>query len=416
MFFSASWCRLAFATLSATVTGALLACAGESGEPGPIATSPLGNPSRDGSSEASAPDAQNQQDAAFDAGMPNVDAKSDATTPAGPLVMLVGSGDGVVRAFAVDDRTGVVTPRGEVRTGGSPSFLAVRTSPVRVYGVDESRDRVFSYTFNTSQGTFAQLGQPRPSSGRGPTHLSIDTKAENILVANYTEGNFAVIALEPDGSIGNLRGMQASGEKSHVALTNPSGGFAYVASLGTDRIAQYKYTQGLLNPLSPNAAVLPAGTGPRHLAFRGDEKFAYSVNELKSSVTAFQFDVSTGQLSPRATLSALPADFVGANTGAEIFVHPSGRFVYSSNRGHDSIAMFASDPATGALTALGHAKTEGRTPRSFAVDPDGVWLVVANQKSETLKLFRIHEQTGILMPISGTVTAPSPTFVGLYRL
>jgi 6-phosphogluconolactonase len=417
MLFSSSRHRFAFATLGATVTCVLLACAGESGEPGPVAPSPTGSPTTDGSSEASASDAQSPEDAAFDASTgPNVDAKSDAITPSAPLTMLVGSGDGVVRAFAVDEATGAVTPRGEIRTGGSPSFLAVKKNPARVYGVDESRDRVFSYSFNPVQGTFAQLGQPRPSGGRGPTHLSLDAKAEHVLVANYTEGNFAVFALEPDGSIGNVRGTQASGEKSHIALTNPSGGFAYVASLGTDRIAQYKYMQGALIPLSPTAAVLPAGGGPRHLAFRDDEKFAYSVNELTSSVTTFQFDVSTGQLSPRATLSALPAGFMGANTGAEIFVHPTGRFVYSSNRGHDSIAMFASDQATGALTALGHVKTEGRTPRSFAVDPDGAWLVAANQKSDTLKLYRINVQTGVLMPIGGTVTAPSPTFVGLYRL
>jgi 6-phosphogluconolactonase len=180
-----------------------------------------------------------------------------------------------------------------------------------------------------------------------------------------------------------------------------------------DKLLVYRFdaSNGSLTPNDPPTADLPPGEGPRHVAFKPDNKFAYSVNELKSTVTAFSFDSGKGVLKPFQTISTLPKDFTGENDTAEIHVHPNGKFVYASNRGHDSIAQFSIDAKTGQLALVHHFSIQGKTPRDFELDPTGTHLLVAGQDSNNVVVFRISSATGELSPTGQTVDVPAP--VGL---
>ena len=186
-----------------------------------------------------------------------------------------------------------------------------------------------------------------------------------------------------------------------------------MADLGLDKVMVYRFDPagGKLLPHDPPAACVAPGAGPRHLAFHPAGRFAYVINEMASTVTAFAYDAPRGVLTEDQTLSTLPPGFHGRSWTAEVRVHPSGRFLYGSNRGHDSIAVFAIDAQTGRLTVIAHEPTQGRTPRHFAIAPTGDWLLAANQDSDTLVVFRIDLQTGRLTPTGSQATAPSPVCV-----
>ncbi len=337
----------------------------------------------------------------------------------GALYTFTGSGDGRIRVYAVDEATGAWTAKGSVAAGGSPSFLAMNVAKARLYAVDESGGNVLAFSFDAKAGTLAALGSPVSSQGAGPTHLSLDPSGKWVLVANYTAGSTAVIPVQADGSLGAATDVKSPGQKAHLAIANPSGGYAFVPCLGSNIVAQFTLdgAQGKLVPNTPPSVSPPAGAGPRHLAFVPGEKLAFGINELQSTITGYSFDKTTGRLGVLQTVSSLPAGFGNANTGAEIAVHPGGGFVYASNRGHDSIATFAIDGATGALTLVGHEPTGGQTPRSFAVDPGGKYLFAANQNSGTVTGFRLDAVSGKPVPLGGAPNAvPSPTFVGAWRV
>ncbi len=189
--------------------------------------------------------------------------------------------------------------------------------------------------------------------------------------------------------------------------------FAFVADLGADKVMIYRFdpAKGTLTPNDPPSVAIEPGSGPRHFAFHPSGNFAYVINELASTITALAYDAARGTLKPIGTVSTLPRDFQGENTTAEVRVHPSGKFVYGSNRGHDSIAMFAVDPATGTLTPMGHQGTGGKTPRNFNIESDGKFLLAANQDSGTINVFRIDAQTGKLEPTSHSVEIPKPVCI-----
>jgi 6-phosphogluconolactonase len=240
-----------------------------------------------------------------------------------------------------------------------------------------------------------------------------------VLVANYTAGSTAVFPILPNGSLGAATDVKSPGTNAHLAITNPSGGFVFVPCLGSNFIAQYTFdaTQGKLAPNAPATVSPPPASGPRHLAFHPNEKFAYGINETASTMSAYGFDVGTGRLTLIQTLSTIPSNFASPNTGAEVAMNPSGGFVYGSNRGHDSIVTFAVNAATGQLTLVGHEPTGGKTPRSFAVDPAGTFLFAANQASGTVSGFRLDPGTGKPVPLPGPANmVPSPTFVGAWRV
>ena len=198
-----------------------------------------------------------------------------------------------------------------------------------------------------------------------------------------------------------------------MVTLSPDNRFALVADLGLDRVFSYRIdpAKGGLTPNDPPFVTLAAGSGPRHVAFRPDAKFVYSLNELLSTVTTFRYDASRGSLKELQTLSTLPKDWSGSNSTAEIVVHPNARFVYASNRGDDSIVIFRIDSSRGTLTFVDRTPTQGKTPRNFAIDPSGTFLLAANQDSGSIVTFRIDPQTGRLTSTGDMLEVPSPVCI-----
>ena len=228
-----------------------------------------------------------------------------------------------------------------------------------------------------------------------------------MLVANYGGGSVAAFPLGSDGALSRVGSFiqhqgssvdpkRQTGPHGHCINPSPDNRFALACDLGLDKVLIYRLdpAQGKLIPHEPPSASLKAGAGPRHLAFDPTGRFVYVINELNSSMTVFTYEAARGTLQEVQTISTLPADFTGHSSCAEVQVHPSGKFVYGSNRGHDSIAIYAADPKSGALRLVGHEPTQGKTPRHFGVDPTGRWMLVENQGSDNIVVFRIDAESG----------------------
>jgi 6-phosphogluconolactonase len=245
-----------------------------------------------------------------------------------------------------------------------------------------------------------------------------------VIVANYEGGNVAVFRIQDDGSLGERTAfVQHEGSSvdprrqqaphAHGICLDPANRFAFVADLGLDKVLVYRFDseRGTLSAHDPPSAAVKPGSGPRHVALDPAGRFAYSINELASTVTAFASSAERGVLTEIQTVPTLPADFKGASTTAEIDIHPSGKFVYGSNRGHDTLAVFAVEEATGKLRLVEHVSTQGKTPRNFSVDPAGNFLLAANQGSGNIVIFRIDGSTGRLTPTGQVLQVGSPVCV-----
>ncbi|MDB6154390.1 MAG: 6-phosphogluconolactonase [Chthoniobacteraceae bacterium] len=318
--------------------------------------------------------------------------------------------------YRLDPQTGKVTGGELAAESESPSFLAVHPGGKFVYAVNESKQAVSAFAIGEG-GKLTALNQ-QPSGGADPCHISI--AGNYALIANYTGGSLESLPIEKDGSLGKPSDfIQHSGsgpdkkrqEKAHAHSIYPFGGFIYSCDLGTDHVNIYKLdpAKGTLAPNDPASARVAPGSGPRHLAFH--EKNAYVINEMVSTISLLTRDPNSGALSePVQTISTLPDGFKGSSTTAEIFVHPNGKFVYGSNRGHDSIAVF-SIGADGKLTAIEQAGTQGKTPRGFGIDPTGNWLIAGNQDSNSLVIFAIDSATGKLKPTGQKLEVGMPVSV-----
>lgn len=327
--------------------------------------------------------------------------------------LFVGSGDGSLYRWSLNLTTGAVGPRAATAGGSNPSFLAFHPSGGFVYAVNEASPsgRVAAFRFDPASGALTLLNRVS-SAGAGPAHLSVDPAGHFVLVANYGDGAIAVLPIEADGRLGTAVDTRRAGDNAHQILTDPASRFVVVPCLGSDYIAPYRF-DAATGQLSPGAVVASApGAGPRHLAFHPSARFAYAINESDRTVTAYSYDAPQGTLAVLGSVSTLPAGFSGQNSCAEIAVHPSGRWVYGSNRGHDSIARFAVDEATGRLSAVDHTLTGGQTPRSFALSADGALLIVANQGSDALAVFRVDPASGALSAV-GAIPVPRPAYVGV---
>ncbi len=314
------------------------------------------------------------------------DARVSDASVAAPLVVLVGTTSGTVRGYSVDDMTGAVTLQKISSVGGNPSFIAMDTARRIVYLVDEDNAALRSYTFDPRTYGLSLLGNERPTAA-SPTHLSLAPGNKFLLVAHYGGDSAAIHGINADGSIGAPISTVPSGDRSHQALTNPSGGWMFVPVLGAGTIAQYSLSS--TGSASPNGtASPPPAAGPRHLAFRPDEAFAYGINETATSITAYRFDTTTGMLAASGTTDLL-APGSPASTGAEVVVHPSGRWVYGSVRGANTIVTLTSDASTGALSVVERTPALTTLPRSFGLDPTGGWLFVGSQDGPLLATFRI---------------------------
>lgn len=307
----------------------------------------------------------------------------------------------------------------------NPSFLALHPEGKLLYAVGELGEfqgkksgAVTAFAIK-EDGSLAQINQ-QPSHGAAPCHLVVDNTGQHVLTANYTGGNVASLPIKDDGGLGPATSIiqhDASGDKprAHSINLDAANRFAIAADLGLDQVLVYKFDEktGKLSPNNPAYAEVSPGSGPRHFAFHPGGKFAYVINETKLTVTAFEYDAKLGTLKPLQTISTIPEDITdrkGFST-AEVQVHPSGKFVYGSNRGHDTITIFSVDEKTGKLARVGNQPIHGKTPRNFGVDPSGKYLLACGQNSNTIAVFRIDQNTGKLTLIGEPIEAPSPVCV-----
>jgi 6-phosphogluconolactonase len=305
-----------------------------------------------------------------------------------------------------------------------PSFLAFAPDGRCLYAVNELADPaaagVSAFAVDAVTGALAPLSR-RPAGGSSPCHCTVDATGRWLAAACFGDGVLSLFALGPGGDIRGLcQAIHLPGAEPHAhSLTfDGTNRFAWVADLGTDRLLAYRFdaSSGRLTPADPAFVALPAGSGPRHLAFHPSGRLAFLACERSSTVTVLRLEPGTGALAAAGTWATVPPGDRDGNAVADVHVSPDGRRVYVSNRGHDSIAIFAVAADDGALEPRGHVPTGGRTPRGFCLAPDGRWLLAANQASDSITAFRIDARTGMLEASGRAVAVPSPVclkFAGL---
>jgi len=337
----------------------------------------------------------------------------------------IGKSDGIY-LYSLNLTSGELKHVATTKGVKDPSFLALAPSRRYLYAVNEVEEfagkksgAVSAFAVDQRTGALRLLNQ-QPSLGGAPCYLVVDQTSRFVLVANYVGGNVAVLPVRSDGSLGeatdvkqdlgsSINAERQKGPHAHCIVLDPANRFAYGCDLGTDKIMifQFDARRGKLTPgTTPSVQVKP-GAGPRHLTFHPGGKYAYVINELHATVAAFAHDQIKGKLKEVQTVATLPTNFTGANTSADIHVSPDGRFLYCSNRGHDSIAAFKIDPRNGKLTFIAHESTGGKTPRNFAIDPTGAFLLAANQNSNNIVTFRLDPKTGRLGATGHVVEVPS---------
>ena len=335
-----------------------------------------------------------------------------------------------IYAYRFDAATGQSTALGLAAETTNPSFVALSPNGRFLYAVNEvqkykgpNSGGVSAFSVDRTTGKLTFLNEV-PSRGADPCYIVVDKAGKHVLVANYTGGSVVVFPVTDDGRLGEASAFvqhsghgtnpkRQEGPHGHSIDLSPDNRYAFVDDLGLDELLIYKFdsTKGSLTPNDPPFVKLDDGAGPRHFALHPSGKFAYVIAEMASTVTALSVDLKRGRLERLQTISALPKDFKGENDDAEIQIHPSGKFLYASNRGHDSIAVFAIDPSKGTLTLVEHTLTQGKTPRSFEIDPTGKFLFAENQESNNIVVFRIDQKTGRLTASGQTIEVASPVCV-----
>jgi 6-phosphogluconolactonase len=312
----------------------------------------------------------------------------------------------------------------------NPSFVAIHPSKRFLYAVcevaeiDGRRTGAVAAFAIQPDGSLMPLNR-ESSGGQGPCHLVVDKVGKNVLAANYGGGSVCALPIAGDGKLAKASAVVQHHGKSvnpqrqearhaHSVNLDSANRFAFVADLGLDEVRVYRFdaNEGSLKPNNPPAAKLKPGSGPRHFAFHPSGRFAYVINEMAMTITAFRYDDAKGVLTEIQTVGTLPAGAEGNDfSTAEVQVHPSGKFVYGSNRGHNTIACFSVEEATGRLTAIGHAPTGGKTPRNFGIDPSGRYLLAANQDSDNILVLKIDPGTGKLTSTGNEIRIPRPVCV-----
>ncbi len=333
-----------------------------------------------------------------------------------------------IYAYRFNAATGKLTATGRVADVESPAFLATDAHHRVLYvATDKDQDPkqigfISAYAIDSKTGALRLLN--RVDQGGGSCYLAVDATGNILFVANYEGGTVVSFPLNPDGSIGARSGFdqhtgsnpkreQQEGPHAHATVLSPDNRFLFVPDLGTDQIKIYRVdtAKRTFTPNDPPFATVKAGLGPRHLVFSRNGKFAYVICEIESTVVVFSYDAARGALTTVQTLSTLPADYKGINDAAEIAIDSGGRFLYASNRGHDSITVFAIDPAKGTLTKVQVAPSLGNIPRNFALDPTGKYLLAGNQLSDQLQLFKVDPTTGWLKPAGQAMAIQKPVCI-----
>ncbi len=328
-----------------------------------------------------------------------------------------------------DSRTGKLSAPELAAETKNPSFLAAHPTEKFLYAVGEVNDAlgqragaVNAYSLEAKTGKLTPLNQ-QTSGGTGPCHVAVDATGKCVLVANYGSGSIAALPIQSDGRLGvaattiqhtgsSVNPKRQAGPHAHFITPSPDNRFALTCDLGLDKVLVYQLDAAAakLTANQPPHAVVPHGVGPRHLAFHPNGKFVYVINEMALTITTFSYEAKAGALFEEQNVATVPGDYsiTDKDSCAEIAMHPSGRFVYGSNRGHDSIAVFTVDAKSGKLMLTQNQSTQGRTPRHFAIDPSGQWLLAENQNSDSVVVFAIDVVTGKLTPAGQTITVGSP--------
>jgi 6-phosphogluconolactonase len=335
-----------------------------------------------------------------------------------------------IYAFRFDVATGQSTSLGLVAETANPSFLAIDPSRRFLYAVNEVSDYqgqksggVSAFAVDQKSGKLTFLNEVS-SRGAGPCYVALDKTGKYVLVANYDTGSVAAFPVLKDGKLGEASSVvqhrghgtdpkRQEGPHAHEIELSRDNRFAIAADLGLDELLMYKFdpAKGTLTANDPPFGKVDPGSGPRHFAFHPSNRYLYVTNEMTSTAAGFSYDAARGTLSKLNSVSTLPEGFKGNNDTAELEMHPDGGFFYVSNRGHDSIALFAIDPVTGAHKFVETVSTGGKTPRNFAIDPSGDYLFAANQGSDNIVIFKIDRKTGHLTPTGQVLQAPTPVCV-----
>lgn len=335
-----------------------------------------------------------------------------------------GKSEGIY-VYRMDRNTGALTRFSSIKSV-NPSFLTIDRSKRYLYAVNEIGEYagkksggVSAFAIDSVNGNLRLLNE-QATQGADPCYVSIDNKKSALLVANYTGGSVTVLPVRTDGTVGmatDVKQHEGSGPKeqqkgphAHCVILDRNERYALASDLGIDKVMIYRFDRATrkLTPANQPFAELAAGAGPRHLTFHPSSKYLYVISELDSTMTSFKYNELNGTLTLIETVSTLPSDFTGTSYCADVHVSASGRFLYGSNRGQNSIVVFEIDPGTGKLKLIEHVSTGGDWPRNFTIDPTGRFLLVANQRSENVVIFSIDVSTGRLQPTGHNEQIPAP--------
>ena len=333
------------------------------------------------------------------------------------------SGPGIGFSLAhFDTDTGVLTKPEFIMEAVQPAYFVIHPDGKHLYVCNSGKTNnlVSAYEINPKTGKLTLLNQ-KSTGSFGPNYITLDQTARYALVANYYGGSVAVLPIKPDFSLGDRTGFdQHTGHGvnperqmhpfAHSIVVDPSNQFAVNADLGVDKLFVYRFNEkdGSITPNDPPFATVKPGSGPRHVKFHPNSKWVYVINEMGCSVTGFNWNATKGSLTEFQTIATLPEGFTGTNTCAELQFHPNGKFLYGSNRGHDSIVVYAIDQATGKLSLVERISSQGKWPRNFTFDPTGKWMLVSNHNSDNAVVFRVDGNTGKLTQVGQPVQVPYP--------
>jgi len=326
-----------------------------------------------------------------------------------------------IYAVPLDPATGALGQPQLVAPAIDPAWLARSPDGRFLYAIHASAAQATAFAIAGASGRLTPL-PPGPAAAvpaNPPSHLAVDASGRTLLAANYRDGYVASLPIRADGTLGPATVHRHEGRGPHPArqdkphphsvTLSPDNRYVLVADLGLDRVFSYALdpAAATLAPASPACVATAPAAGPRHSAFGRDGRHVYVINELNGTLDVYAYDAGRGALTPAQSVATLPPDFAGDNLTAEVRVHPNGRFVYGSNRGHDSIAAFAVDPGSGRLTRIGVTPSGGRTPRNFALSPDGAWLVCGHQDTPLVTVFRVDPVTGQLSATGHSAIVPA---------
>jgi 6-phosphogluconolactonase (cycloisomerase 2 family) len=333
-----------------------------------------------------------------------------------------GRGEGIT-VYRIDASTGAWTPVQLVRDLVNPSWLGLDRRQRVLYSAHGEGEIVSAFRIDVATGQLSALGS-QGTRGKNGVRLAIDTDNRFLVLANYSSGTVAVLPIDAEGSlapVSDLRPLEGTVgphrteqtmSHPHDVVIDPRGRFIVIPDKGLDAVFVFSLDPaGKLVAADPPSVASRPGAGPRHAAFHPSRPYVYVLNELDSTLATYRLDESRGTLTARQVVTTLPPSFTGASTTSEIAVAPSGRFVYASNRGHDSLAIFAVDDASGVLASVGWEPTQGKTPRFFAIEPTGTFLYAANQDSDTIVAFRVDATSGRLTPTGHVVKTGSPSSI-----